>query len=81
FEVNVFGLLKASKAVFSLLRALEGTVVNQSPVAGYYRMRQPFLKSCSASQISVMAINNTLQVELAPFDVKVVTLSTGNVDT
>lgn len=81
FNVNVFGALKVTQAFFPLLRAAKGMVVNQSSIAGQPGICQPFIGSYSASKTALTDFSNTMRVELAPFDVKVVTLFTGDVRT
>lgn len=81
FDVNVFGLLAVTQAFFPLLRAAKGIVVNQASIAGLPGICQPFIGSYSASKTAVADFSNTLRSELAPFDVKVVTLFTGDVGT
>lgn len=71
FDVNVFGLIEVTQALFPLLRAAQGMVVNQSSVAGMPGMCQPFIGSYSASKMAVTDFSNTMRVEFKPFGVKV----------
>ncbi|KFX96316.1 hypothetical protein V490_03394 [Pseudogymnoascus sp. VKM F-3557] len=79
FDVNVFGLLETTQRFAPLLIAARGTVVFISSVAGispwaYHGMY-------NASKAAVNAIAYTLELELSPFDVKVITVMTGSVRT
>ncbi|KAI6795564.1 hypothetical protein KC332_g16666 [Hortaea werneckii] len=74
FDVNVFGLLAVTQALFPLLREAGGVVVNQSSIA-------PFIGSYQASKSALSSLSNNMRVEFAPFGVKVVTLETGDVRT
>ncbi|KFZ03458.1 hypothetical protein V502_10927 [Pseudogymnoascus sp. VKM F-4520 (FW-2644)] len=79
FDVNVFGLLETTQRFAPLLIAASGTVVFISSVAGispwaYHGMY-------NASKAAVNAIAYTLELELSPFDVKVITVMTGSVRT
>lgn len=72
FDINVFGLLAVTQALFPLLRAAKGMVVNQASIAGLPNVSQPFIGSYSASKTAVIDLSNTLRLELAPFGVKVI---------
>ncbi|KAI7082026.1 hypothetical protein KC356_g8694 [Hortaea werneckii] len=74
FDVNVFGLLAVTQALFPLLMEAGGVVVNQSSIA-------PFIGSYQASKSALSSLSNNMRVEFAPFGVKVVTLETGDVRT
>ncbi|RMY99249.1 hypothetical protein D0864_04117 [Hortaea werneckii] len=74
FDVNVFGLLAVTQALFPLLREAGGVVVNQSSIA-------PFIGSYQASKSALSSLSNNMRVEFAPIGVKVVTLETGDVRT
>ena len=81
YDVNVFGLLAVTQAFFPLLRAGSATVVNQTSIAGLQGLSQPFIGTYSSSKAAVIGLSDTMRVELAPFDVKVVALVTGDVKT
>jgi 1-acylglycerone phosphate reductase len=71
FEVNVFGLLAVTQALFPLLRASKGTVVNQCSIASLAGGRQPYIGTYSATKAAVASLNDTMRVEFAPFGVRV----------
>ncbi|KAI7494142.1 hypothetical protein KC367_g8247 [Hortaea werneckii] len=81
FDVNVFGLLAVTQALFPLLREAGGVVVNQSSIAALSATYQPFIGSYQASKSALSSLSNNMRVEFAPFGVKVVTLETGDVRT
>ncbi|KAI7340714.1 hypothetical protein KC315_g560 [Hortaea werneckii] len=81
FDVNVFGLLAVTQALFPLLREAGGIVVNQSSIAALSATYQPFIGSYQASKSALSSLSNSMRVEFAPFGVKVVTLETGDVRT
>ncbi|KAI7721078.1 hypothetical protein KC353_g1652 [Hortaea werneckii] len=81
FDVNVFGLLAVTQALFPLLREAGGVVVNQSSIAALSGTYQPFIGSYQASKSALSSLSNNMRVEFAPFGVKVVTLETGDVRT
>lgn len=56
-------------------------IIIQSSIAGQQGICQPFIGSYSASKTALTDFSNTLRVELKPFDVRVVTLFTGDVRT
>ena len=71
FEVNVFGLLAVTQAFFPLLREAQGTVVNQSSIAGLPGTYQPFIGSYQASKSAVSKLSENMRVEFGAFGVKV----------
>lgn len=81
YEVNVWGVVAVTQAFFPFLRAAKGTVVNQSSMAGVQGFNRPYMGIYSSSKAAVYSLSDCMRVELAPFDVKVVTLVTGSVKT
>ncbi|KAK4503536.1 hypothetical protein PRZ48_004451 [Zasmidium cellare] len=81
FDVNVWGLLAVTQGFFPLLRAAKGTIVNQASLAGVEGYSRPFMGVYSASKAAVMNMSAAMRVELAPFDINVVTLVTSAVKT
>lgn len=81
FDVNVWGLLAVTQAFFPLLRAAKGTVVNQSSISALEGFSRPFMGVYSSSKAAVLNMSAVMRVELAPFDIKVVTLVTSAVKT
>ncbi|KAF2169142.1 hypothetical protein M409DRAFT_52428 [Zasmidium cellare ATCC 36951] len=81
FDVNVWGVLAVTQAFFPLLRAAKGTIVNQASISGVEGFSRPFMGIYSSSKAAVMNMSAVMRVELAPFDIHVVTLVTSAVKT
>ena len=76
FDANVFGLLALTQAVApSMMRRRSGTIVNLASVVGF--VPTPFAGAYSASKAAVVALSDTLRLELAPFGVRVVVVAPG----
>ncbi|KAF2719627.1 NAD(P)-binding protein [Polychaeton citri CBS 116435] len=81
FEVNFFSVVALTQAFFPMLRATEGTIVNQGSIGGLAGCYQPFIGCYTASKAALMHLSNTMRAELSPFGIQVVTLVTGDVKT
>lgn len=79
FNANVFGLLNVVRAAMPMLRDNSGRIVNMSSLAG--KVSAPFFGVYSATKHSVEAISDALRLEAEPFDVDVVVVEPGPVDT
>nr|POE86937.1 nadph-dependent 1-acyldihydroxyacetone phosphate reductase [Quercus suber] len=77
FETNVFGVMALCRAFAPQLIAARGTIVQIGSVAAI--VPYVFGSAYNASKAALHAYSNTLRVELAPFDVRVVTVVTGGV--
>lgn len=77
FEVNLFGVMAMTKEFIPSLIATRGCVVNIGSIAAV--MPVPFSGTYNASKAALHAYSDTLRVELAPFNVRVVTIAAGNV--
>ncbi|KAI0174348.1 hypothetical protein BJ166DRAFT_511922 [Pestalotiopsis sp. NC0098] len=79
FDVNLFGPMRMVRNFHDMLIESKGTIVNISSIGGII----PFLygSSYNASKAALAHWGNTLRVELAPFDVKVITVISGEVST
>ncbi|KAJ3752411.1 NAD-P-binding protein [Lentinula raphanica] len=78
FEINVHGAISMVQEFIQLLVASgDGCVVNSGSIAGILPL--PFSAAYNGSKAAVHALSNTLRVELAPFNVKVVNLVAGEV--
>ncbi|GFR99391.1 D-beta-hydroxybutyrate dehydrogenase, mitochondrial [Elysia marginata] len=75
-EVNVFGTLSITKACLPLLRAGKGRVVNLTGSTGL--LSPPGHSPFSMSQFCLEAFNDSLRVEMAPFNVSVIAVRPGN---
>ena len=77
FDVNVFAIMRLCQVFAPLLIRAHGTIVMIGSIAGV--IPYVFGSVYNASKAALHAYANTLRVELAPFDVKVVTIVTGGV--
>ena len=77
FDVNVFAVMRLCQVFSPLLIKAYGTIVMIGSLAGV--MPYVFGSVYNASKAALHAYANTLRVELAPFDVKVITVVTGGV--
>lgn len=70
FDVNVFGLIKMTRAVLPHMReARSGVIINISSFLG--RMGLPLLSHYNASKYAVEGITDSLRFEVAPFGIRV----------
>ena len=77
FDVNVFAIMRLCQVFAPLLITAHGTIVMIGSLAGV--IPYVFGSVYNASKAALHAYANTLRVELAPFDVKVITIVTGGV--
>lgn len=73
FDVNVFGLLEVTQAFTPMLIASKGTIVNIGSVVS--RIPMPLQGIYNASKAAVENISRQLRVELSPFDITVIHVS------
>jgi NAD(P)-dependent dehydrogenase (short-subunit alcohol dehydrogenase family) len=80
FDVNVFGLMRVTRAVLPIMRKqASGRIINMSSVAG--RVSTPLAGWYSASKHAVEALSDALRLEMAPFGIKVVVIQPGAIKT
>ncbi|KDQ15686.1 hypothetical protein BOTBODRAFT_54565 [Botryobasidium botryosum FD-172 SS1] len=80
FDVNVFGVMAmVQEFVHLLINSGDARIVNIGSVAGV--MPYVFGSAYNASKAALHSYGDTLRVELAPFNVKVITIITGGVKT
>ena len=77
FETNLFAVMRMCQAFAPLLIEAKGTIVQIGSLAGV--MPYAFGSVYNASKAALHSYSDTLRLELAPFDVKVVTIVTGGV--
>lgn len=77
YETNVFSIMRMCQKFAPLLMNSKGTIVQIGSVAGV--MPYVFGSVYNSSKAALHSYSNTLRVELAPFDVRVVTIVTGGV--
>jgi NAD(P)-dependent dehydrogenase (short-subunit alcohol dehydrogenase family) len=76
FDVNVFGLIKATREVLPYMReAKSGVVINISSFLG--KMGLPLLSHYNASKYAVEGITDSLRFEVAPFNIRVHSILSG----
>ncbi len=81
FDVNVFGLMRVTKAFLPLLGAQEnhpikpGKIINISSISGRFTM--PFVTPYSASKFAVESLTDGLRRELLLYGIDVVSLQPG----
>lgn len=85
FEVNVFGLLAITQHFLPLMQVPNATrkypakIINMSSVAG--QICAPFLGAYAASKHAVEGLSHSLRRELMPWNIDVVMVAPGNVQT
>ena len=79
FDVNLWGVVAVTKAFSPLLIAVKGTIIQISSIATV--LSAPFQSLYAASKCALDTYSQGLRVELMPFDVKVVTITTGVIST
>ncbi len=75
FEVNVWGLVRATQKFLPLLRQSKGRVINVSSVLGVLTV--PELGVYSASKHAMESLSDALRQELRPLDVSVTVVQPG----
>ncbi|KAI1418399.1 NAD(P)-binding protein [Hypoxylon sp. FL1857] len=79
FDTNVWGPLAVTQSFAPLLIKAKGTVVFITSLSGYLNV--PYQGTFAASKKSEEIMAETLRLELAPFDVKVLSVVTGALKT
>lgn len=85
FEVNVFGLLRVTKAFLPLLGAqkdhpsLPGRIINISSVAG--KLTAPYMAPYNGSKHAVEGISHTMRKEFKRYGIDVVIIGPGPIQT
>lgn len=80
FEVNVFSLARLCQLVLPIMRKNGGgRIINVSSMAG--RFSSPFTGWYHASKYSVEALSDALRLEAKPFNIKVVLVEPGLIQT
>lgn len=79
FDVNVFGPALVTQEFLPLLRKGRGRLINVTAVTA--RVAGPFFGPVSASKAALASLSDALRVELAPWNVPVVVIEPGGVET
>lgn len=78
FELNTFSLIPVTRAFLpALIKSKNPKIANNISVAAYSGL--PIQGAYNASKAAANALTETLRLELAPFNIKVVALMTGGV--
>lgn len=77
FDVNLFGIVRVVQTFTPLLIRTNGTIVNISSLAAY--APYVFGAAYNASKAALLALTNTLRIELSPWDISVQTILAGPV--
>ncbi len=80
FEINLFGLLRVSKAVIAIMREQRsGVIINISSFLG--KIGLPLLTFYNASKYAVEGVTDSLRYELRDFNIRVHSIMPGFFDT
>jgi short-subunit dehydrogenase len=75
FDVNVFGLMRATQKFLPLLRQSKGRVINVSSILG--ALTVPEMGVYSASKHAMESLSDAMRRELRPLDVSVSVVQPG----
>ncbi|CAM1511695.1 Fc.00g092080.m01.CDS01 [Cosmosporella sp. VM-42] len=79
FDVNIWAVLEMTQAFSPLLIASKGTIINIGSVVG--KIPIPFQGVYNMSKAALQALSKQMRVELSPFDIKVIHVVTGGIET
>ena len=79
FELNFFSIISLTKLFLPLLKDSRGTVINTSSVAG--KLYVPCMGAYCASKSAVYMLSHSLRVELSKYDINVLNLVVGRINT
>ena len=78
-DVNLFGQVAVTQAFLPLLRKAQGTIVFVASIGG--RVASPFMSPYNMSKFGVEALGESLRHEVKPWDIDVVVVEPGSIDT
>ena len=78
-EVNLIGQVAVTQAFIPLLRKAKGTIVFIASIGG--RVASPFMSPYNTSKFAVEALAESLRHELRPWEIEVVVVEPGSIDT
>jgi NAD(P)-dependent dehydrogenase (short-subunit alcohol dehydrogenase family) len=78
-EVNVVAQVAVTQTVLPLLRSSKGRVVFVSSISG--RVSAPFMGAYTASKFALEALADSLRMELRPWNIRVVLVEPGSINT
>jgi short-subunit dehydrogenase len=79
FELNFFSVINLTKSALPFLKETKGTVINVSSVAG--KLYVPYMGGYCASKYALNAFSDSLRAELKPFNIHVLNLIVGRINT
>jgi NAD(P)-dependent dehydrogenase (short-subunit alcohol dehydrogenase family) len=78
-EVNLIGQVAVTQAFIPLLRKAKGTIVFIASIGG--RVAGPFMSPYNTSKFAIEAVGECLRHELRPWEIEVVVVEPGTIDT
>jgi NAD(P)-dependent dehydrogenase (short-subunit alcohol dehydrogenase family) len=78
-EVNLVGQVAVTQEFLPLIRQVPGTIVFIASIGG--RIASPFMSPYNTSKFAVEALGESLRQELAPWEIDVVVIEPGSIDT
>jgi NAD(P)-dependent dehydrogenase (short-subunit alcohol dehydrogenase family) len=80
YETNIFGVVRTTQRVLPLMRQRRrGRIINMSSIAG--KISSPVLGPYSSSKHAVEAISDSMRLEVYPFNIFVVLIEPGYIET
>ncbi len=79
FALNFFSAIELTRCCLSWLKESNGTIINVSSVAG--KLYVPCMGAYCASKAAMTAYSNTLRVELRQYNIHVMDVTPGRIDT
>ena len=79
FELNFFSVVNLTKAALPYLKQTKGTVINVSSVVG--KLYVPYMGGYCVSKYAINAFSDSLRAELKPYNVNVLNLIVGRINT
>jgi len=79
FETNLFGVAELTRRCLPALRTSKGVVCNVASTGAFFP--SPFYSVYRASKAALGVLDETLSIELAPFGIRVIEITTGPVET
>jgi NAD(P)-dependent dehydrogenase (short-subunit alcohol dehydrogenase family) len=79
FETNLFGVAELTRRCLPALRATRGVICNVASTGAFFP--SPFYSVYRASKAALGVLDETLSIELAPFGIRVIEITTGPVET
>lgn len=79
YDVNVFAVIAVTKAFAPLLIASKGTILNIGSLSGVFPL--PWQGFYNATKNNVNFLSDHLRLELSPWGIKVINVTTGGIQT